>query len=324
MAGSKVWSLYSPAIPHARSDEARLDETELATLPDGSDRPVEQEVVMKAGDMLYIPRGVPHTARNLRRHLSSTHLTVGTHVYLWQTLEGWAHRAAVLWLQRNRASSQARRLDEWLPVGAGMGAAAGLLHAAIRVAANAQPALRRGAVFANQASREEWTAAAAALCDGDAAKTRTIARAVRGWGTGSARGLGTVGEFTKGLRVSELARAPAEEDAKDWQAGLPFVGDGGGGETASEAYARGVHQALHALKEGGAAKASPRGAWRAVWRGFCESLQPADDELWEGLVAWHAEVRRGDREAVYGRWARNLEAAGLPPLRKLAALSLPE
>ena len=114
LAGSKVWSLYSPAIPHARSDEARLDETELATLPDGSERPVEQEVVMKAGDMLYIPRGVPHTARNLRRHLSSTHLTVGTHVYLWQTLEGWAHRAAVLWLQRNRASSQARRLDEWL------------------------------------------------------------------------------------------------------------------------------------------------------------------------------------------------------------------
>jgi len=38
-------------------------------------------------------------------------------------------------------------------------------------------------------------------------------------------------------------------------------------------------------------------------------------------VAWHGEVRRGDREAVYGRWARNLEAAVLPPLRKLPALS---
>jgi uncharacterized RmlC-like cupin family protein len=27
--------------------------------------------------MLYIPRGVPHTARNLRRNLASSHLTIG-------------------------------------------------------------------------------------------------------------------------------------------------------------------------------------------------------------------------------------------------------
>lgn len=39
--------------------------------------------------------------------------------------------------------------------------------------------------------------------------------------------------------------------------------------------------------------------------------------LWEGLVAWHGAVRLIDRAAVAERWALNLEAAGLPPLRAL-------
>ena len=44
--------LLNETIRVPTGDDERIS---LATLPDGSDRPVEQEVVMKAGDMLYIP-----------------------------------------------------------------------------------------------------------------------------------------------------------------------------------------------------------------------------------------------------------------------------
>ena len=59
------------------------------------------EIVMEEGDMLYIPRGWPHAARNADGGgggSASTHLTVGVHSYVYETLEGWLQRAATRWL----------------------------------------------------------------------------------------------------------------------------------------------------------------------------------------------------------------------------------
>ena len=94
--------------------------------------------------------------------------------------------------------------------------------------------------------------------------------------------------------------------------------------------------ALRWLREpGGENGASPRGAWKDVWGSFCQGLRaqtggggkPEGDEdgnggdgLWHSLVAWHSAVRRMDRATVAERWALNLEAAGLPPLRTTGGL----
>jgi hypothetical protein len=92
LSGSKVWALHEKAVPFARTDEKRLSDGALKKFG------VAREHTMQPGDMLYIPRGVPHTARNLRSDAPSSHLTVGTHADLWQTVEGWLHRAVVRWL----------------------------------------------------------------------------------------------------------------------------------------------------------------------------------------------------------------------------------
>ena len=98
LSGSKVWSLHESALPFARTDEKRLSDQALGKFE------VVREQTMNPGDMLYIPRGVPHTAQNLRSDAPSSHLTVGLHVDLWQTVEGWMHRAVVHWLGSSAAS----------------------------------------------------------------------------------------------------------------------------------------------------------------------------------------------------------------------------
>ena len=98
LSGSKVWALHEPALAFARTDEKRLSDQALQEFG------VVKEEEMKPGDMLYIPRGVPHTARNLRTDAPSSHLTVGLHVDLWQTIEGWMHRAVVHWLTSEAAA----------------------------------------------------------------------------------------------------------------------------------------------------------------------------------------------------------------------------
>ena len=88
------------------------------------------------------------------------------------------------------------------------------------------------------------------------------------------------------------------------------------------------------------AGAAPKGAWKAIWGSFCSAMQgsgrgneePAakDDDkvdgqqLWQDLVRWHAEVRKRDRERLAERYAMNLEAASLPPLKSLQPLEAAE
>ena len=98
LSGSTLWSVHEPALPFARTDEKRLSDQALQGLG------VVKDQAMSPGDMLYIPRGVPHTTRNLRSDAPSSHLTVSLHVDLWQTIEGWLHRAAVHWLASSAAS----------------------------------------------------------------------------------------------------------------------------------------------------------------------------------------------------------------------------
>ena len=70
LAGSKEWAVHEPAVRFARSDEARLADEPLSKYKEVASH------TMSPGDMLYIPRGVPHTARNLRSDAVSTHITV--------------------------------------------------------------------------------------------------------------------------------------------------------------------------------------------------------------------------------------------------------
>ena len=100
LSGSTVWAVHEPALPFARTDEKRRLAQELQGLG------VLKDQTMSPGDMLYIPRGVPHTTRNLRNDAPSTHLTISLHVDLWQTIEGWLHRAVVHWLASETASNK--------------------------------------------------------------------------------------------------------------------------------------------------------------------------------------------------------------------------
>ena len=84
--------------------------------------------------------------------------------------------------------------------------------------------------------------------------------------------------------------------------------------------------------------AAPKGAWKAIWGSFCSSTQGFDGgnaepvatldsghgkQLWQDLVRWHAEVRKRDRGRLAERYALNLEAGSLPPLKSLKPLEAP-
>jgi ribosomal protein L16 Arg81 hydroxylase len=85
LAGSKRWSLYRPVIdlPLAHNDVRRLlpgtDDQEGA----GWGEPVEQPR-LAAGDLLYLPRGVPHEA--VTGEEASLHLTIGMVPFRWKDL----------------------------------------------------------------------------------------------------------------------------------------------------------------------------------------------------------------------------------------------
>eukprot|EP01052_Picozoa_sp_SAG31_P021418 SAG31_NODE_1655_length_7621_cov_3.211912_7_plen_180_part_00 len=126
LTGSKLWTVHETAVPFARSEEATLQSAALAAYA-----PVA-EYRLLPGDLLYIPRGTPHSAVNLvspksksdsNGSASSTHLTVGLHIYLWQTFEGFLHRAAAHWLasvalrRDRRLRLVMEKLEEWLPAG---------------------------------------------------------------------------------------------------------------------------------------------------------------------------------------------------------------
>jgi ribosomal protein L16 Arg81 hydroxylase len=77
--GNKEWELYSPShtLPLDQQASGRfLSETKNSEL--------YLRTVLQPGDLLYIPRGWPHSAKSL--DVSSLHLTVGLHVFRWLDL----------------------------------------------------------------------------------------------------------------------------------------------------------------------------------------------------------------------------------------------
>ncbi len=75
--GSKHWRLYPPCV--------ELPVEEMAgALPEGYAPEPMMTVHLRAGDMLYMPRGVVHEA--LTGSEESLHLTVGVNVLTWKTL----------------------------------------------------------------------------------------------------------------------------------------------------------------------------------------------------------------------------------------------
>lgn len=98
LEGSKTWRLYDTVELPLADDDRPVAKTGLG-------RP-RSELTLKAGDVLYIPRGVVHEAVSLES--SSLHLTVGLHVTRWLDLaqEALAH-----------AAREDSRLREALPPG---------------------------------------------------------------------------------------------------------------------------------------------------------------------------------------------------------------
>ena len=102
------------------------------------------------------------------------------------------------------------------------------------------------------------------------------------------------------------------------------------------------------------AGAAPKGAWKTIWGSFCSSLQgegraaaaaadadgaaaaggvgggggaaeqqqQQEEQLWEEVVAWHSEVRKLDRVRLAERYAQNLAAGSLPPLRTVEPVEM--
>ena len=74
IAGKKLWRIYEPTI--------RLPDVSQPCEPK-SFRPGPQiaEIELRAGDLLYLPRGYGHAATTSESH--SAHVTVGIHVHTW-------------------------------------------------------------------------------------------------------------------------------------------------------------------------------------------------------------------------------------------------
>eukprot|EP01052_Picozoa_sp_SAG31_P021417 SAG31_NODE_1655_length_7621_cov_3.211912_6_plen_297_part_00 len=138
------------------------------------------------------------------------------------------------------------------------GAAAVLLHSALRIFANSKPSLRRSAVFANRPLQQDWNVAVTGICNAKTPKinaivaglkrpsteslkvllgdSHSLVAAVRRWTqeydakNSSVDGLGSLNEFTNALSDSELALRPpsqivsknSEIDLDEWVAALPF------------------------------------------------------------------------------------------------------
>lgn len=253
LEGAKAWSIHEPAVLLPRSDEKRIQDEELRqTLG----KPF-MEIVMEEGDMLYIPRGWPHAARNVDGSgggSSSTHLTVGVHSYVYETVEGWLQRAAARWLataaplakRRSPLRKNLKALEKWMqplvsvaPEGKG-GAGLVVLHAAVRAAANADASLRATAVLASQPLRERFNAARDVLCGGGAPDLGAVA-AFRGGNP--ALGLGGVADFAASLEMGRLTTGLGEALASE--SSLPFVVEEGKSPHAS--YAQGVFHGIQSI-----------------------------------------------------------------------------
>jgi ribosomal protein L16 Arg81 hydroxylase len=75
IVGSKRWTLYEPQYekPHTALFAPRIDETELEQI---------DEVEMRSGDLLYLPRGIPHKVVSLEQQ-PCAHLVIGVEPCRW-------------------------------------------------------------------------------------------------------------------------------------------------------------------------------------------------------------------------------------------------
>jgi ribosomal protein L16 Arg81 hydroxylase len=77
IAGTKLWRIYEPTI--------KLPDLSQPCDPRAySPGPLVVEIELKAGDLLYLPRGYGHAAATRKGH--SAHVTIGIHVYTWAHL----------------------------------------------------------------------------------------------------------------------------------------------------------------------------------------------------------------------------------------------
>jgi hypothetical protein len=74
IAGHKLWRIYEPTI-HLPDVSQPCDPKNY------SPGPVLTEIELRAGDLLYLPRGYGHAASTSASH--SAHVTIGIHVYTW-------------------------------------------------------------------------------------------------------------------------------------------------------------------------------------------------------------------------------------------------
>jgi ribosomal protein L16 Arg81 hydroxylase len=74
ISGSKLWRIYEPTIQLPDVSQP----CEPRTFKPG---PRLTEIELRAGDLLYLPRGYGHAATTANSH--SAHVTVGIHVYTW-------------------------------------------------------------------------------------------------------------------------------------------------------------------------------------------------------------------------------------------------
>ena len=285
--GSKEWSVWEPVVALPRSDELRIQDEQLKAALGAP----TMNLVLTPGDILYLPRGYPHAARNLQQE-TSTHLTVAVHAYVYETVEGFLQRAAAQWLsiavpatkRRSPLRRQLRVLEKRMfslqspsdvqEIAPSVGPVA--LHVAVRAAATHNASLRETIVGPSSALsyRDRFKAATRYLCESRATMSLGMvvefASPASGAGGiwGQKTGLGSASEFAAEL---ELGR----------------IGSGLG--VASDAdYARGVFQGLKLLatwsakelKQTGKVAVLPaeKDAFVGVWNAFCSHLSM--DSTW--------------------------------------------
>ncbi len=76
IAGSKRWRLYDSPVPLTLTEPDR---------PHRPTAPPQHELVLRTGDVLYIPRGLVHEGLAMPED-ASVHLTLGVHPYTWAQL----------------------------------------------------------------------------------------------------------------------------------------------------------------------------------------------------------------------------------------------
>lgn len=218
--GSKAWAVWEPTVQLPRSDERRIEDEQLKA---ALGTPV-MDLVLQPGDILYLPRGYPHAAKNLLQE-TSTHLTVAVHAYVYETVEGFLQRAAAQWLstavpaakRRSPLRKQLRVLAKrMLSLGAPTEAAGivgmVVMHTAVRAASTRNASLRETIVGPSLpfSYRDRFEAATQYLCEGESVPSLGMVldytSPARGglWGS-RATGLGSASEFAAELELGRIA-----------------------------------------------------------------------------------------------------------------------